>query len=291
VSDLYKAYTIVLGHLFGVFFKVMPFMQKVHFLPITAEFRKSNDFVAKFFQNIVKIEKSKDPATKSNNFVNNFIKSNTSNQMTDKELVGNIWLLFVAGHETTATALSWGLYELAQYPEIQEELYQEIISVFGKEKIPTIEELEKSVKLNCFLNEVLRLHPPITLIPTRVSTCDIQYKNYIFPKGTPIAINFMAVHRHPAHWENPEKFDPKRFLPENSKSRHNFAFMPFSLGKRQCTGMHFSLTEQRLLYVLFLRKFRVDQPRDLEKRKNPVTPNHVGLNTPTKVFVRIVNRE
>jgi len=290
-SEEYKAYTVVMSHLFGVLFKVFPFLQKLHFLPVTAEFVSSNSRLANFFHRIVKIEKEKDPSEKSNNLVNTMIQLNSSNLITEKELVGNIWLLFIAGHETTATALSWGLYELALYPEIQEEISQEIISIFGRDRVPAMEDVDKSVKLNCFMNEVLRLHPPITLIPTRVATCDIQYKNYCIPKGTPIAINFMALHRHPAHWENPDKFDPKRFLPENSKSRHLFAYMPFSSGKRQCTGMHFSLTEQRLFYVLFLSKFRVGQPRDLEKRKEPHTPNHIGLNTPHNVTVRIVKRD
>jgi len=199
---------------------------------------------------------------------------------------------FLAGHETTATALTWACICLGAYPEIQEKIYREIVEKLGKDKVPTFDDLSKLEYLECFINENLRLNPPVGLLPTRRATEDIRYKedsiNQVIPKDAIIGIFFRAIHTHPDHWENPEKFDPDRFLPDNRKGRHHFAFMPFSLGPRQCIGNNFSLVEQRLFLTRLLQKFEVKLAKHSKPHpvNEPIPPDSKEYRVPIQLQVR-----
>jgi len=167
----------------------------------------------------------------------------------------------LAGHETTATALTYECICLARYPDIQEKIYQEIQNTIG-DNVPTIDDLSKLSYLDCFINETMRLHPAAPFLPTRVATKDFKYNNHVIPKDTIVGIHIAAVQKNPEFWPNPEKFDPDRFLPENRKGRHHYAFLPFSSGPRQCIGNVFSLIEQRLFLTRLIQKFRVLPPKN-----------------------------
>uniref|UniRef100_A0A6B2LLR2 Cytochrome P450 n=1 Tax=Arcella intermedia TaxID=1963864 RepID=A0A6B2LLR2_9EUKA len=96
---------------------------------------------------------------------------------------------------------------------------------------------------------------------TRIASKDIPYKDQMIPKGTLVGIAVDAIHNHPDYWEHPERFDPTRFAPEMKKGRHKFAYLPFSLGQRQCIGNTFSEIEQRLFLVRLVQKFKVLPPK------------------------------
>jgi len=187
-------------------------------------------------------------------------EKNNEEGLSRVELISNIFGLFIAGHETTATALSAVSNLMRAYPDLQEKLFLEMNEHIGTEKVPTLEELEKLTYLNQFLEESLRLYVS-GILPTRKATEDIVYKDIIIPKGVTVGINISAIHENPNYWENPEEFDPDRFSVENKKGRNNFAYMPFSLGPRQCIGNTFSLIEQKLFVVRLLQKFRVLNPK------------------------------
>jgi len=183
--------------------------------------------------------------------------------MTEEEVYGNFWILFIAGHDTTATALSWELQLLVHYPEEQEKIYAEIKEIIGDQEIQW-EDLKKFKLLSNFINESLRLYPPVALLPTRQNTVPFKYGDLTVPAGATIGIDIRSIQRSPKYWENPLKFDPDRWAPEKvrlQQKKSRFAFMPFSLGKRECIGNNFSLQEQTLFIATLLLKYKLEKPK------------------------------
>jgi len=243
-----------------VLFSMFPALEN---LPIkrVKDYQDSLDILLQFFQEM--IEQHKD-TTNDNSILSKMLNSTESPDkkplLSRAELIANIWLFFVAGHETTATAISMELNCLRAYPEIQQKVYQEIIDKIGHDKIPTESDLRQLTYLDCFINEVLRLHTPVPLIETRIAGEDIQYNNMNITKGTRMGIFFQVLHTNPDIWEDPFVFKPERFLPENRKGMNNFVHVPFSAGTRQCIGMGFTLIEQRLFLTRLLQKYEVVNP-------------------------------
>ena len=184
--------------------------------------------------------------------------SDPDQRVTESSVFGNVLLMILAGHETTSNALTWCFYHLGQYPELQERVYQEIQEVLHGAD-PTIESVKDLQYLNRFMKENMRVIPPVGLVPGRRCGDDLPLPgtNYTIPKGAFVSYSIWAIHRDPKHWPEPEKFDPDRFLPENSKNRNLHAYMPFSFGKRMCIGHQFSLIEQQFLLCIILQRFKV----------------------------------
>ena len=179
-----------------------------------------------------------------------------------------------AGHDTTAMAISWTLYLLGLHQDVQQKVRQEVDQIFDEEEedvdaennetLVVTEEMMKKMKyLDCVLKEVQRIYPTAPFIARQV-TQDTLINGFLVPEGTTAAIMTFLVHRDPAVFENPEKFDPDRFLPENCVGRHPFAFIPFSAGPRNCIGQKFAMMEQKIVMSTFLRNFKVTSvdPRD-----------------------------
>jgi len=187
--------------------------------------------------------------------------------LSQADVIANLYIFFLAGHETTATAFSTAVAELADKQEIQQRLFEEITANFGTEP-PSFESIHNDPPdfLNRFLLENLRKHPPVELLPTRHAKEDIAYGDQVIPAGSLVMFNIRTIHNHPEHWEEPEKFDPDRFLPERKKGRHKFAYLPFSLGQRQCIGNEFSELEQRLVLIRLLQRFKIVYPQKQPKK-------------------------
>jgi len=263
----YQAYRRVLSVVTGatgILLTLSPWMEKVPLKSIR-EYLDSIDILVDFFNEMIEQHKDKD----EDSILARLIKSVrvTSTSTTDDtvsisrhELLANLWLFFLAGHDTTAIALAWALNCLREYPDIQEKVYQEIHTTIGPDKIPSFEDLEKLVYLDLFIREVLRLHPPISNLLTRYAKEDLKYKDKIIPKGTRLGVFFPILQTNPDYWEDPLKFDPDRFLPENKKGRNHFIYLPFSAGPRECIGTQFSLVEQILFLARFIQKFKVVDP-------------------------------
>jgi len=192
------------------------------------------------------------------------LKSESENGagMSEDELISNMYTLFIAGHETTATALSWLVYELTIHPEIQEKMLREIHKVVGT-STPTFEDLDKLEYVDNVITENLRIHPPVIALPTREVIADIQYNEHVIPKGSRIGLCIYNIHHHPAFWENPFEFNPDRFSQtSNVEKRHKFSYIPFSLGPRMCIGNNFSLIEQRLFITRLLQYYELLPPKN-----------------------------
>jgi cytochrome P450 len=158
--------------------------------------------------------------------------------MDEEQLIDECLILFVAGHETSANALSWMIYLLGKYP---------------LEKI-RIQQADKTLRESLIRNvihETLRLYPPAWVID-RISLEDDHVLDYYLPKGTVWIIFIRGMHRHPAYWEKPDQFIPDRW---NDPELNKEAYMPFGAGPRLCIGEHFAMMEMELILSEILQRF------------------------------------
>nr|XP_046486885.1 cytochrome P450 4C1-like isoform X2 [Neodiprion pinetum] len=161
------------------------------------------------------------------------------------------------GHDTTAAAISWGLFCIGNNPDVEKKIHQEQLRVFGDSVEPaTLNQINELKYLERVVKETMRLFPPVPTVG-RIMSEEINIAGYKIPRGTNITVHIHHIHRDPKHWTNPEKFDPDRFLPENSQERHPYAYVPFSAGPRNCIGQRFSLLEQKIVLTTVLRKWRI----------------------------------
>jgi len=239
---------------------ISPWFSKLPVKPIQ-DFVQCVDLLVDFFKQIMNEHKGKI----DNSILSHLIAAmeNETGILSEREIIANIWILFIAGHETTTSALAMELNYLRIYPDIQQKIYEEIQQVVGN-RTPTEEDLDKLVYLDTFINEVLRIRTPAPVLISRIATEDVKYKDMIIPKGTIVGIHYQMIQSNPLYWDEPEKFNPDRFSPENSKGRNRFLHIPFSAGPRQCIGNNFTLIEKRLFITRVLKKYRVVDPVDNE---------------------------
>eukprot|EP00928_Gymnodinium_smaydae_P040858 TRINITY_DN27679_c0_g1_i2.p1 TRINITY_DN27679_c0_g1~~TRINITY_DN27679_c0_g1_i2.p1 ORF type:complete len:548 (+),score=97.43 TRINITY_DN27679_c0_g1_i2:46-1644(+) len=180
-----------------------------------------------------------------------------SSKMTDQELHNNVFLFFLAGHETSSATLTMALYLLAQHPEIQRKARTEVLEVLGNTGDGDVQpsSLQNLQYCTAVLKETLRLFPPALAITPRVAPADVRLGGYLIPQGTTASISVLAIHRNPRHWPQPDVFDPQRFLGEEEAKRHAYAWMPFGAGPRTCIGMGFAWLEMRAALAAMLRNF------------------------------------
>ncbi|XP_068216286.1 cytochrome P450 4C1-like isoform X1 [Palaemon carinicauda] len=177
--------------------------------------------------------------------------------ITDVDLREEVDTFMFEGHDTTAAAINWSLYLLGTHPEIQARVHEELDMIFGDDDRPvTMNDLrEMKMTENC-IKEALRLFPSVPFIG-RELTEEVVIDSYRIPKGTTIMIVPFRIHRDPEQFPKPEVFDPDRFLAENCKDRHPYAYVPFSAGPRNCIGQKFALMEEKIVLSSILRKFKV----------------------------------
>ncbi|XP_049320521.1 cytochrome P450 4F3 [Astyanax mexicanus] len=186
-------------------------------------------------------------------------KDENGEGLSNEEIKAQADTFMFAGHDTTASALSWVFYNLATHQEDQERCRSEINDLLnGREtEEVTWEDLSNLPFTTMCIKESLRLHPPVTTV-TRYYSQDMSVPGgCTIPQGNICLISIYGTHHNPEIWPNPEVFDPMRFDPENSKQRSSYAFVPFSAGPRNCIGQSFALAELRVVLALTLRRFRI----------------------------------
>jgi cytochrome P450 len=177
----------------------------------------------------------------------------TGEGMSDQQLRDEVLILLLAGHETTATALTWTWYLLSQHPEVESRLHDELDTVLGGRR-PSVEDLDKLPYTRMVIQEVLRLYPPAFGF-TRHAVAEDEIGGYRIPANSMVFLTPYCTHRHPACWEEPEVFDPERFTPERSAGRPRFAYFPFGGGPRQCIGNAFALMEAQLVLASVAQRY------------------------------------
>jgi cytochrome P450 len=185
----------------------------------------------------------------------------TDQGITDEQLRDEVLTLILAGHETTATALSWTWYLLSENPEVETKLHAELDQVLGGQA-PSVNDLPNLNYTAMVLDEAMRLYPPVWAIG-REAIADDEIMGFRVPEGCNLLLSQWLAHHHPAFWENPYRFQPERFLPGQATSRPRYAFFPFGGGPRMCIGNLFALTEAQIVIATIAQKYRL-----------PLIPHH-----------------
>ncbi|XP_048767818.2 cytochrome P450 3A18-like [Ostrea edulis] len=174
--------------------------------------------------------------------------------LTKEELGGNSVMFMVAGYETTATTLTFTAYCLATNPECQEKLIAEIDSTIGQDT-PDYDNIQKMEYLDCVIKEALRVYPPAQRT-VRETSEEMEIAGYTIPKNTEVSIPIYAFHRCPKYWEDPEKYNPDRFLEKNKSKLTPGTFLPFGLGPRSCVAMRLAYMEAKCALITILQKYK-----------------------------------
>lgn len=187
----------------------------------------------------------------------------TDNHFTLQGLVDQVSSIFLAGHETSASTLTWALYLLAETPEIQQEC---------REQIPTDgfdhTDLKKLTKLSNVFDETLRLYPPISFL-LREATCPLTIRKKEIPEKAMIAMSPWLIQRNPNEWQCPHQFNPDRFDDDATSEARKHAYLPFGKGPRTCVGAAFAKQESLIIMANILKHFTLSY--DKPKKPKPIS--------------------
>lgn len=177
-------------------------------------------------------------------------------KMSDKQVRDEAMTLFGAGHETTATTMTWVWYLLSQHPEVEAKLHEELDRVLGG-RLPTLADLPQLTYTEMIIKETQRLYPAAFLL-TRQALEDVEVGGHSFKKDAFFLINILGIHHDARFFPDPERFDPERFSPENEKQIPKYAYLPFGGGPRICIGNAFALMEARLLLATIAQRYHLE---------------------------------
>lgn len=180
--------------------------------------------------------------------------SETGEAFTREELIDQLGVFFLAGHETSASALTWAFYLLAMQPDVAERLRAEVDEVTGGGEL-TFDNVKKLIFTRSVFKETLRLYPPITFMP-RVAMRAGQVGPYKIRKGALLMIAPWTMHRHVKYWDRPDTFDPDRFMPGQAGETTPGSYIPFGSGPHTCVGAGFAAVEAALILASLTRSFR-----------------------------------
>lgn len=202
-----------------------------------------------------------------------------------EEMIDQLGVFFLAGHETTASALTWAFFIAAMRPEVADRIEAEVREGSSGEAV-TFEQTRQLTYARNVFRETLRLYPPITFLP-RVALKPVRFGRYQLRRGSMVMIAPWVVQRHSGLWKKPHAFDPDRFLPEREHEITAGAYIPFGIGRRVCVGAAFATTEATLILARLLRRYRftIDRP----ERVRPVA--RLTTRPAEEIMVRIRRAE
>ena len=185
--------------------------------------------------------------------------------LTDAEIRDEADTFMFEGHDTTTSGMSWTLYCLAQYPEHQDKIREEVRNVLMGREWLEYEDLKKLEYTTWCIKEAMRLYPPV-LDVVRQTTQNTEVAGHVIPPGVMVIIDVLRLHYNPDDWENPDEFNPLRFHPSHAEGRHPYAYIPFSAGYRNCIGQNFALNEERMVIASVVSRFHlaVDESHKVE---------------------------
>jgi len=205
----------------------------------------------------------------------------TGETFTVAEMVDQVAIFFLAGHETSASALAWTLYLLALNPEWQDAVAQEAETL--TQNFSSVSKLRKTRDV---FREALRLYLPVPMM-VRETTCPENSRDRDVTKGAQVVLSPWHLHRHERLWENPDGFDPDRWGTDAGKASARDAYMPFSSGPRVCTGAGFAMIEGVLLLAMIVKEFRFD----IVDGKQPEPVAHLTVRAKDGMWLRFVPRD
>ncbi len=194
------------------------------------------------------------------------------------EMIDQVAIFFLAGHETSASALAWTLYLMALYPVWQERVASEAAALEDE----TFAAMAKLRLSRDVFREALRLYPPVPMM-VREASCPVRFRERDVPAGAQLVLSPWHLHRHTRLWDDPDAFDPARWHTENGKICQREAYIPFSAGPRVCPGAGFAMVEGPLLLSMILRRFRVIAV----KGREPVPEAHLTVRSRDGIWLEL----
>lgn len=257
-DEVGEALTLNLAYLDDLIHTPVPFYER---LPLPKNFRARRALARldEIVNGVIEARRTEAPKEDLLSMLMDARDPETGEGMSDAQLRDEVMTMFLAGHETTANALSWTLALLSLHPDVQRRLEREVDEVL-EGRPPTLADLPSLVFTGQVLKESMRLYPPVWMMARRVEEDD-ELGGYRVPKGSFVFVSPYVTHRHPAFWDNPEGFDPDRFAParvaeEKERGRPRYAYFPFSGGPRQCIGNHMAEMEAQLLLATLVSRLR-----------------------------------
>lgn len=249
-------------------------------LPSNKRFRASRRALDELAYGIIKERKAS--SGKDRDLVSLLLDAPARNEerVPDKQIRDQIITMILAGHDTTALALTWTLYLLAQHPCAMERARAEAASVLNN-PLPTLAEVENLHYAEMVLSEALRLFPPAWVLSRRSLGPD-EVGGYHIPAGSTVFLSPYITHRHKGFWHSPEEFIPERFEEEEAV-RQPYAYFPFGGGPRQCIGRAFALTAAKLVLALVVRAYKLSLAPDQCVPAKPMLTLHPENNILIKV--------
>jgi cytochrome P450 len=206
----------------------------------------------------------------------------TGETFATAEMVDQVAIFFLAGHETSASALAWSLYLMALYPDWQARVAEEASALEEEAGFAVMSRLRISRDV---FRETLRLYPPVPMM-VREAACPERFRNRAVARGSQVVLSPWHLHRHERIWERPDAFDPARFATENGRACLRDAYIPFSAGPRVCTGAGFAMVEGPLILSMILREFRVLPVAE----RVPVPVAHLTVRSKAGIWLRLERR-
>jgi len=172
-----------------------------------------------------------------------------------RRLRDELLTILLAGHETTASTLSWAWYLIDQHPPVAERMRAEAAEVLG-DRLPVLDDLHRLPYTTMVIQETMRLYPPVWALTRRAVAAD-EVGGYRVPAGADVMICPYTLHRHPGFWPEPRRFDPLRFEQAMAELTHRYAYIPFGAGPRVCVGSHLGMMEATFVAVMVARRLRL----------------------------------
>jgi len=221
-------------------------------LPRNLRTRKAVQVLRNHIQHF--IDERRSNPTERNDFLSILLQARDDDgkPMSDEQLMAECLTLFGAGHETTATALSWAWYLLCQHPEMYQKVQVEVDSVL-QGRTPMYDDLSRLPYCLQVFKEAMRLYPPAYLLSRRALR-EVEIDGYRIPKGWVVLLAPYTLHRREDSFPEPEKFDPERFTPEREKQLPRYVYLPFGAGPRICLGLYFAMMEGHLLLAALAQR-------------------------------------
>lgn len=208
----------------------------------------------------------------------------TGERFTLEELLNQVAMLFLAGHETSASALSWALHLLSHSPDIQERMYNEVFSIASNQALQSHQLKSLELTWNVF-RETLRLFPPVGFFARSVVSTDTM-RDKTLKKGDSVVIAPWLIHRHKQLWEHPDAFDPDRFSRVEGRASVRDAYLPFSAGPRVCIGAAFAHQEAALILANIVRNYRLTPLPG----HTPAPVGRLTIRSANGIYVQLIKR-